>query len=389
MPFRQNGLFVPGGRRVADLLCQLLDVRSMIRPVIFLIFASLGSAAMSQGTPDPYQPGRQIVEDLNRIVTPNGVQETFEVTLGGARQAVNVRGADRKNPVLIFVHGGPAAVEMPIAWSFQRPWEDYFTVVQYDQRGAGRSFLLNDPEQLAPTLSPDRYRDDAVELIELLRKKYGKRKVFLLGHSWGSVVGLSVAAKRPDLLHAYIGVGQVIDFRQNEVEGFEWTLKEAHRRRDATAVAELEAIRPYPGSGPFDLKKLETERKWNVQYGGLAAGRSDSNFYFRPARISPLYTPADRKAWDAGSAFTMKTMFPKLADISFMNLRKVDTPVLMFLGRDDYTTPSNIAAKWLKGLKAPGKKMVWFEHSAHLPMLEEPGHFFAALLREVRPLAER
>ena len=84
---------------------------------------------------------------------------------------------------------------MPIAWSFQRPWEDFRTVVQYDQRGAGRSYALDDSDTLAPTLTPDRYRDDAIELIEALRKKYGKRKVFLLGHSWGSLVGLAVAAK--------------------------------------------------------------------------------------------------------------------------------------------------------------------------------------------------
>ena len=153
--------------------------------------------AQTPETADIYAPGRAIVADLDRIVTPNGVQETFEAVLGGARQVVNVRGADRGNPILIYIHGGPGAVEMPFGWAFQRPWEDFFTVVQWDQRGAGRSYSLNDPKTLATTLTIDRYRDDTIELIELLRKKYGKQKVFLLGHSWGSVVGLSVAAKDP------------------------------------------------------------------------------------------------------------------------------------------------------------------------------------------------
>src|SRR3546814_4633769 len=79
---------------------------------------------------------------------------------------------------------------MPFAWAFQRPWEDAFTVVQYDQRGAGRSYPLNDPAALAPTMTPERYRDDAIELIELLKKRYDKPKVVLMGHSWGSIVGL-------------------------------------------------------------------------------------------------------------------------------------------------------------------------------------------------------
>jgi proline iminopeptidase len=117
----------------------------------------------------PYAPARAIVADIGKIVTPNGVQETFEATLGGARQVVNVRGSDKDNPILVFVHGGPGAVEMPFAWAFQRPWEDVFTVVQYDQRGAGRSYPLNDPAKLAPTMTPERYRDDAIELIELLK----------------------------------------------------------------------------------------------------------------------------------------------------------------------------------------------------------------------------
>ncbi len=99
-----------------------------------------GLPAQESAPADPYAPARAIIADLDHIVTPNGVEETFEVTLGGARQVVNVRGADRDNPILLFIHGGPGAVEMPIAWAFQRPWEDYFTVVQWDQRGAGKSY---------------------------------------------------------------------------------------------------------------------------------------------------------------------------------------------------------------------------------------------------------
>ena len=103
-----------------------------------LALSLFGAPVSAQQPADPYAPAKAIVADVNRIVTPNGVQENLVVTLGGARQAINVRGADRNNPILVFVHGGPGAVEMPFAWAFQRPWEDVFTVVQYDQRGAGR-----------------------------------------------------------------------------------------------------------------------------------------------------------------------------------------------------------------------------------------------------------
>jgi proline iminopeptidase len=360
----------------------------MFRWAIAALALLLGPATLAQTPPpDPYAPGKAIIANLDRIVTPNGVQETYEVTLGGARQVVNVRGADRNNPILLFIHGGPGAVEMPVAWSFQRPWEDYFTVVQWDQRGAGRSWPLNDPAALAPTLKPERYRDDAIELIEQLCKRYGKRKVLVVGHSWGSAVGLMVAAKRPDLLYAYIGMGQLIDARANERLGFEWTLDAARKEGNAEAVKALEALRPYPGTGDLDIGKMGVERKWSIHYGALAAGRQDADFYFHVPRLSPDYTPADRKAWDDGSAFTISTMWPQLATLDFKPLTRLRVPVILFLGRHDYTTPWPVAEAWMKRLSAPHKRIVWLEHSAHLMMLEEPGRVFAGLIREALPLA--
>lgn len=350
----------------------------------------LTAPATAQNPPaaDPYAPGKEIIADINKIVTPNGVQEEFVATLGGTKQAVSVRGADKNNPILLFIHGGPGAVEMPIAWTFQRPWEDYFTVVQWDQRGAGKSYALNDPKAIAPTLTLERYRDDAIELIEQLRSRYGKQKVFVLGHSWGSAVGLSVAATRPDLLHAYVGMGQFIDVRENERVGMAWTLEQARKAGNMDAVHEIEALRPYPDSGPFDIKKADGWRKWAIQYGSLAAYRPDADFYLRAPRLSPEYTPADRKAWIDGSAFTVTTLWPRLADMSFQNLRRAEVPVVMLLGRHDYTTPSDITAGWMEKLSAPRKQTVWFEHSSHLPMVEEPGRVFAALLQHVLPLAD-
>lgn len=337
---------------------------------------------------DIYNPAREIIADIHRIVATNGVQENMEVTLGGARQFINIRGADRNNPILIFVHGGPGAVETPIAWTFQRHWEDYFTVVQWDQRGAGKSYLLNDPESLIPTLSVERYRDDAIELIELLTKKFGKRKVVLLGHSWGTVIGLSVAAKRPDLLHVYVGMGQVIDSRENERVGMAWTIEKAKRAGDDEAVRAVEALLPYPDEGPFEISKADGWRQHAIKYGSLAANRTNIDFYSNSTRLSPEYTLKDRKAWIDGSLFSVTNLWPRLADLSFNDLKKVDVPVVMLLGRHDYTTASTLADRWLTNAQAPVKKAIWFENSAHLPMIEEPGRVFKALLDDVLPLVK-
>ncbi len=352
-----------------------------------LMSAAIATPALAdpQAASDPYDPGRKVVADFDHIVTPNGVEETFVATLGGARQVVNVRGADRDNPILIYVHGGPGAVEMPFAWTFQRPWEDFFTVVQWDQRGAGRSFPLNDPKALATTLTPDRYRDDAIELIELLLKRYNKRKVFLLGHSWGSIVGLSVAAKRPELLYAYLGMGQFIDPVGGEKAGFDWTLEEARKDHNTQAIAELEALRPFPGA--FNSDVIDGERKWAVHYGALFAHRTDGDFYFHTARLSPDYSVADRASWNAGSAYTIKILEPQLVTASFVDLHTLLCPVLMFEGRHDELIPSKITEAWLNRLTAPKKKLIWFENSAHMMMVEEPGKMLKALVNEALPLA--
>ncbi|WP_269716058.1 alpha/beta fold hydrolase [Caulobacter sp. NIBR2454] len=360
----------------------------LISAALLSTFA-LSAHAQTAPAADPYAQGKAIVADIQKIVTPNGVSESGPMTLGGASQWVSIRGADRANPIIIFIHGGPAAPELPLAWTFQRPWEDFFTVVQWDQRGAGKSYALNDPKAIAATMTVDQYRDDTIDLIEQVTKKLGKRRVILVGHSWGSIVGLSVAAKRPDLLHAYVGAGQVIDFRENERVGFNAVLAAARKAGNAEAVAELEALQPYPGPGDFDTKKIETQRKWSIHYGFLSAGRDNARHYFLSSRLSPDYGPDDLKGWSKGSDMAVETLLPKLADVSFNHVRKLDTPTFMFLGRQDYTTPGSITEDWMKGLRAPKKDVVWFEHSAHLMMVEEPGRFLYALLDKVRPIAER
>lgn len=349
--------------------------------------ALAGPATAQTAAPDPNAQARAIIADVQKLVSPNSVDETQIVTLNGARQVVNVRGADRGNPILIYIHGGPGSVEMPMAWTFQRPWEDYFTVVQWDQRGAGRSWPLNDPAAIAPTLKLETYRDDAIALIEWLRARYGQQKVIVLGHSFGSAIGLSVAKARPDLLHAYVGMGQAIDFRENERVGMQSALAAARARNDQEAIAAIQALAPYPDSGPFTIQQADAWRAFANKYGSLAGERSNADFYFNSTRLSPLYEPADRKAWVEGSGFTVTHVWPRLADVSFNDVKRLDVPVVFLLGRKDITTPSTIASAWLDRLDAPVAKTVWFEHSGHLPMVEEPGRVFAALLREVLPLA--
>jgi pimeloyl-ACP methyl ester carboxylesterase len=368
---------------------------AMIRPLLAaLALLSLpGQAALAQ-TPAPNPPEeayaavRPLIADMQRIVTPNGVQTLETVRLGGMDQWVSIRGTDRDNPVLIYVHGGPGSIEMGRSWPHQRGWEDFFTVVQWDQRGAGKTLRTNGAEATTPSLDRTRMADDLVELIAFVRERLGQRKVVLLGHSWGNAIGLDAAMKRPDWISAYVGVGPLIDFQANEAAGYARLLEIARERDDAVAIAELESLAPYPGTGALSVETLALQRKWVGRYGGLAAYRDNANFYFRAARLSPDYDLADRQAIDAGGQIAVATLLPQLTRVDFGSVREVAFPVLMFVGRHDITTPPGVTEAWLDALQAPSKRLVWFEHSAHLAPHEEPGRFLVALVEHVRPLAE-
>ncbi len=336
---------------------------------------------------EAYAPGRALVAELGRIVAPEGVQEAYEVPVNGVRHWVNVRGQDRGNPLLLFVHGGPAAPVIPTLWQFQRPLEDYFTVAHYDQRAAGRTFRLNPPEAVDGTLAIQQYVDDAIAIASHLRERYGKRKVVLAGHSWGTVVGMRAALQRPDLFHAYVGIGQVIDVRTNERLSFEYGLARARAAGNAQAVAEMEAIAPYPGDGPITRERIVIARKWPQHYGGLSAFREQSDWFFQGPRLSPDYEDADRCAINAGNVFTLGRLLDEFLQVDFRGVRQFPIPVVMFMGRHDWTTPSAPTAQWLEQVRAPYKAGVWFERSAHMVPWEEPGRTLVALLEHVRPLA--
>jgi pimeloyl-ACP methyl ester carboxylesterase len=323
-----------------------------------------------------------------RIVTPDGVEELIKIPLGGTDQWISVRGQHRANPILLLIHGGPASPEMPTSWWFQRDWEEFFTVVEWDQRGAGKSYGASDPEGVRPTLSLERITSDAAELVQFLRDRYAKPKLFVAGHSWGSVVGLNLAHRHPEWLYAYVGMGQVIGGVANERAGYEMTLAEARARRNAAAIRELEALAPYPeADGTLSVDKIGAERKWSVEFGGLTRGRSDIDYYYGLVKFAPEYTPADAKAINEGSALSLAPLVADMMRFDFTDVLDWRCPIVMFEGRYDSTTPSSVTAQWLARVRAPHKQLVWFENSAHMMIVEEPGQLLMHLVQDVRPLA--
>lgn len=325
-----------------------------------------------------------MIADLCRIPNPEAIDRTAFVELGGVAQFVSIRGRDTRNPVLVVCHGGPALPSLPSSWIWQRAVEDYFTVVNYDQRASGKSAAgVHD----GIDLSVERYVDDLVELIGWLQRELRVSRVGVLGHSWGTIIGITLAERRPDLLWAYVGVGQVIAGPENEVESFGFALRSATADQNEQAIAELGSLGEYPGAQPLTLERIVTCRRWAQHYGGLSAYRSESAYFTDAEGLSPYYTEDELELIGVGQQATMPQALPALLSFDASAQTAFEVPMLQFLGRHDWTTPTAPVVRWFDRVSAPSKDVVWFENSAHLCMFEEPGKFVVSLVTLALPHA--
>jgi pimeloyl-ACP methyl ester carboxylesterase len=330
-----------------------------------------------------------IIANARKIVSPHGIEELIPVQINGIPQYLSIRGHDLRNPVLLFIHGGPASPEMPLAYTFQEPWEDYFTVVEWDQRGTGKTYAASDPARIVGTLTIAQMSSDAVEVVRYLRTRFNKKKIFAIGHSWGTVLGAALARDHPEWLYAYVGVGQVVNVRRSEAIGFEFALASAGADHNEQALKDLQSLAPYPGTGDITLERVALQRKWLQYYGGLAWNRRSFDYASDAWTLSPDYSEADLDAIGKGSVLTLNQLLPALSHYDIENETDFRCPVVIFDGRHDYSVSHQVSAEWFARLRAPYKKLVWFEDSAHMMFQEQPGRFLNHLLTDVRPFAVR
>lgn len=365
----------------------------MIKLLPCLAFVAFSVSAANAA--EPVKPANRaeavaIIADLRKITAPMGIQRVEKVRIGGIDQWVSIRSRDRRNPVLLMLHGGPGFVAMPTSWYSARDWEEYFTVVQWDQRGAGKTYLANDPAIVGPTMTVERMNADVDEVISWLRDEFDREKIVLVGHSWGSMLGLSAALRHPEWLHAYVGMGQGIDSHESERRGWRFAMDRAQAAKNQEAIRELQSIAPYAeGAGPVPLQKVMIQRKWLMRFGGVVAGRTDNNAEANAMKLSPEYLDEEvQHIWTAND-FSEERLLSKTLEVDFSGVRRLEVPIVLFLGRHDYNVNSSVAAEWLEGVSAPSKRLVWFEHSGHEMTTEEPGKAFISLVEYVRPFAEK
>jgi pimeloyl-ACP methyl ester carboxylesterase len=282
-----------------------------------------------------------------------------EVTLGGVPQKILVLSDHPDAPVLLYLHGGPGEPIIAVSHRFTGGLAKAFTVVAWDQRGCGFSYS---PSIDSSALSVTRIRADALELTRMLMKRFGQERIFLVGHSFGSVVGLPLAARHPECFYAYIGVGQVLDWNRSKGISLRWLRDELIRRNDAGGLKRIEGAEV----PPMDLIR---------KCGGVTRQPLD---YRAIERGSPFWREDYPDLKSRGRDFSQRHVTANGDNEpepgTFLDLA---IPVFFLEGRHDHVAASapELVIEYCAKASAPKKRIIWFENSGHLPNLEEPDRF--------------
>ena len=325
------------------------------------------------------------ITDAQGRPLPGSIAVLERVDLGGVAQSLLIRGRSVANPVLLYLHGGPGTSELGMLRVHNLPaLEAHFTVVVWDQRGAGKSYAARVPEA---AMTVEQLVSDTRELSERLCRRFHQERIYLVGHSWGSALGALTVRRHPELFAAFVGVGQVVNMREGERLSYEWALAQATAAGDARSVAQLRAIGPPPYRGEL-RPKLVTQRRILGRYGGevhgsrsggmatLLGGLLRSSEYSWPERIDVF----------RGVFTAMRLLWPQILSIDlFVQAPELEVPVYFLEGRHDQEAPAALAERYFEVLRAPRKALVWFERSAHFVNTEEAEAFNRFFVERLLP----
>jgi pimeloyl-ACP methyl ester carboxylesterase len=323
---------------------------------------------------------------LNGIAAARSIATLEKVRIGGSDQWVLERSEDVDNPVVLYLHGGPGTSQLTSNRRNTRDLEKFFTVVNWDQRGAGKSYrAISDAGQM----TIDQFVQDTRELTLYLLSKFHKERLVLVGHSWGSVIGALTVSRYPELYSCYVGIGQVANMRDGEAASYRWTLDQARKHNDRRAIEALAKIGSPPYEGNWQ-RKIVTQRRYLGRFGGEVHASRNGAFGLVMASLlfSPEYTLADRFNFFRGISGSMRLLWQQLLEVDlFKSVPEMRVPVFLMEGRNDWEAPYEIAEEYFDSIRAPSKELIWFDKSAHLPNSEERDLFNTVMVAKVLPVA--
>jgi pimeloyl-ACP methyl ester carboxylesterase len=302
------------------------------------------------------------------------VDESGFVSIGGLEQWIAVQGQDTENPAILYLHGGPGEAQSPFLAQF-RPWEQDFTLINWDQRGSGRTFGRNGAG--TPDMSLDRMASDTIAVAEYALRRLAKPKLILVGQSWGAILGLVAVQRRPELFYAFVGTGQPVNATLTIEDREKWARTQA--ANDSAALKQLDDVRDL---SPTDVKRVMASGKWMMAPADLAYLQIQKQFTGPP----PFPTEGTVADWVAGYQFTARKLY---AESMAFDARKstMDMPIPCFViqGRDDHVAPFDAAQAYVRDLRAPQKAFIAID-GGHYACFTSTGQFLSALQTCVGPM---
>lgn len=323
----------------------------------------------------------------------NGISEIRKISISNDIQTIVIRGKNRNNPILLYLHGGPGTSELiPFRLKHEK-LENSFTVVLWEQRACGKSYCNH---QNSENMTINQFTNDTHELTKYLLKKFGKNKILLIGHSWGSALGLLTIKKYPEDYYAFVGSGQVIEPIKGETISLNYLISKAESEGNKKSLSELLKVKniyKYPINIDINenwFEAVKIHRKWLVASGGEIYQKHDYSTLFNIETIlAPEYTWNDFLKFAKGSVFTLKTMWPQILCLNLnKQIMQVDIPIYFFQGKHDYNTPTELVIDFYNKIEAPQKELIIFDKSAHMPMYEEADRFDDEIIEKVLPICK-
>lgn len=312
----------------------------------------------------------------------NSISVIEKVHLGGLDQYIIIRGADAAKPVMLFLHGGPGNPEFAFMKHFNPNIEKDFVMVYWEQRGAGKSYSKDIPVE---SMNIQQFIADTRELSEYLAKRFSQEKIYIMGHSWGSLLGILTAYEHPELFWSYFGIGQACYQFKGEQISYEWAKEQAYKHNDSKAIKNLEGL-TFPDSLASNkewIDYLMAERRYvNIYGGGTTRDITKMWPLVKIVLKANEYTVGEKLNFMNGAMFSLEHLWNEVINANLLNdIDSMQIPVYLFHGKHDYTTPYSVAEEFFNQLKAPKKAFFTFEHSAHSPVFEE-AEKFNAIVRE-------
>jgi len=299
-----------------------------------------------------------------------------KIKLGGIDQYLIIRGADTTKPVMLFLHGGPGSPEIAFMRETNTDIENDFVMVYWEQRGAGKSYSKEIPIE---SINLDQFIADTKELSELLAKRFNKEKIYIMGHSWGSFLGILTAHKHPELFYAYLGVGQVCHQYRGEQVNFDWVKEQAEGNKDEGIINKLAELN-FPDStakSKIWLNFLMPVRNYTMKFGGGVTHEMRGMWpVLKMVLNAQEYTFGEKVNFMSGSLLSLEKLWPTVVNTNLSTeIDSMQVPIYIFQGKHDYQTPYIVAKDFYEQLKAPEKEFFSFENSAHSPVMEEVEKF--------------